>query len=139
MSLKNNRAVRSNRNFMFGMLLMALVVFGCVGYMLYISFQNQKDKEKAPTIHYVINLSELVYGDSLRIAVNDSTIFDGIVPDSPTHCQAVGDAESNMISIEDLRNGETANANLPAKQSSLSVLREDGKITIMAMDMEPME
>lgn len=127
MSLKTNKLARANRSMLFGMMFLAVIVFGSVFAMLYMSFEKSEDCKNIPL--YTISISPALTGDSVMIVVNDSTLFCGLVtPENASEdsCLTIPSAgEQNMISIVNFTKGVTLHDNLPPAPISFTIGQEE--------------
>ena len=69
MSLRNNRAAKLNRDMMFGMFFLGIIVLGCVFAFLYLSY-NRTDNP------FVQQPQEEGVTDSIVLLVNDTTLVE---------------------------------------------------------------
>ncbi|NLV52062.1 MAG: hypothetical protein GXY64_02185 [Bacteroidales bacterium] len=75
MSLRNNRAIRTNRSMMLGIIFLGLVIIGCVFAFLYMSFHSgiqTGGQENAPqgmsdADSMVFVLDDSIFGDSIDV------------------------------------------------------------------------
>lgn len=127
--MKPSKASRLNKAMMFGMIIMAIIVFGCVFAMLYLSYDNTEEQSEKQDL-YSISFDESLNGDSIIISINDSIVFHDIATNDTT-VSASGYSEQNMISISDISDGTTINENLPTESLSLDINKnEDGLFVI---------
>lgn len=129
MSIRQNKASRVNRGLLLGMMFLAVVVFGSVFALLYLSYQKPEATARE-TDFYEISLSQAFKGDSLIVSVNDSILFSGIMPtsvktDMVFHAEGSKE-ELSMMSIADLSAGKTLNENLPEEPSKIFIEKTDG-------------
>ncbi len=131
MSIRQNKASRVNRGLLYGMMILAVIVFGCVFALLYLSY-HKPDTTARETNFYEINISQMFKGDSLIIYINDSILFTGTIPvsaDTDTdiilHAEGCKE-EASMVSISDISTGETLNENLPEEPSKIFIEKTTG-------------
>ncbi|MCM1311983.1 MAG: hypothetical protein NC206_02975 [Bacteroides sp.] len=129
MSIRQSKASKINRGLLFGMMFLAVIVFGCVFAMLYVSFEKT-DIEARVTSFYEVSISRDFGGDSLLVFINDSMVFTGTVPsgmEKDTVLHAGGSVgEIQMMSVADLSTGESLNENLPKEPSKIFVEKPEG-------------
>ena len=124
--MRQNKASRSNAFFLKLVSVLGVLLIVCVIVMLYLSYQNSKNNGNIPQNYkYDIAFSNLVWGDSLKVAVNDSVVFDGKVLEGvKSETYSPGNDYGNMISIYNYNTDITVNYNLPDEGSYISVFSD---------------
>lgn len=137
--MRQNKAARTNKNFLTATMLLAIVVLGSVSILWYVAFSNEKEnkglieKEK-----YEIHISRTLIGDSIGIMLNGSTLFFGTITSSDTLVKRNnGNPTGNMISVADAKTGYTINEDLPDNPSVIDISKDStGRLTITTQEKQ---
>lgn len=137
--MRQNKAARTNKNFLTATMLLAIVVLGSVSILWYVAFSNEKEnkglieKEK-----YEIHISRTLIGDSIGIMLNGSTLFFGTITSSDTLVKRNnGNSTGNMISVADAKTGNTINEDLPDNPSVIDISKDStGLLTITTKEKQ---
>lgn len=137
--MRQNKAARTNKNFLTATMLLAIVVLGSVSILWYVAFSNEKEnkglieKEK-----YEIHISSTLIGDSIGIMLNGSTLFFGTITSSDTLVKRNnGNPTGNMISVADAKTGNTINEDLPDNPSVIDISKDStGRLTITTQEKQ---
>lgn len=137
--MRQNKAARTNKNFLTATMLLAIVVLGSVSILWYVAFSNEKEnkglieKEK-----YEIHISRTLIGDSIGIMLNGSTLFFGTITSSDTLVKRNnGNPTGNMISVADAKTGNTINEDLPDNPSVIDISKDStGRLTITTQEKQ---
>lgn len=137
--MRQNKAARTNKNFLTATMLLAIVVLGSVSILWYVAFSNEKgkkgliEKEK-----YEIHISRTLIGDSIGIMLNGSTLFFGTITSSDTLVKRNnGNPAGNMISVADAKTGNTINEDLPDNPSVIDISKDStGRLTITTQEKQ---
>lgn len=137
--MRQNKAARTNKNFLTATMLLAIVVLGSVSILWYVAFSNEKEnkglieKEK-----YEIHISSTLIGDSIGIMLNGSTLFFGTITSSDTLVKRNnGNPTGNMISVADAKTGNTINEDLPDNPSVIDISKDStGLLTITTKEKQ---
>lgn len=131
--MRQNKAARTNKNFLTATMLLAIVVLGSVSILWYVAFSNEKEnkglieKEK-----YEIHISSTLIGDSIGIMLNGSTLFFGTITSSDTLVKRNnGNPTGNMISVADAKTGNTINEDLPDNPSVIDISKDSTGLLII--------
>lgn len=131
--MRQNKAARTNKNFLTATMLLAIVVLGSVSILWYVAFSNEKEnkglieKEK-----YEIHISSTLIGDSIGIMLNGSTLFFGTITSSDTLVKRNnGNSTGNMISVADAKTGNTINEDLPDNPSVIDISKDSNGLLII--------
>lgn len=131
--MRQNKATRTNKNFLTATMLLAIVVLGSVSILWYVAFSNEKEnkglieKEK-----YEIHISSTLIGDSIGIMLNGSTLFFGtITPSDTLVMRNNGNSTGNMISVADAKTGNTINEDLPDNPSVINISKDSNGLLII--------
>lgn len=131
--MRQNKAARTNKNFLTATMLLAIVVLGSVSILWYVAFSNEKgnkgliEKEK-----YEIHISRTLIGDSIGIMLNGSTLFFGTITSSDTLVKRNnGNPTGNMISVADAKTGNTINEDLPDNPSVIDISKDSTGLLII--------
>lgn len=131
--MRQNKAARTNKNFLTATMLLAIVVLGSVSILWYVAFSNEKEnkglieKEK-----YEIHISSTLIGDSIGIMLNGSTLFFGTITSSDTLVKRNnGNPTGNMISVADAKTGNTINEDLPDNPSVIDISKDSNGLLII--------
>lgn len=131
--MRQNKAARTNKNFLTATMLLAIVVLGSVSILWYVAFSNEKEnkglieKEK-----YEIHISSTLIGDSIGIMLNGSTLFFGTITPSDTLVKRNnGNSTGNMISVADAKTGNTINEDLPDNPSVIDISKDSNGLLII--------
>lgn len=137
--MRQNKAARTNKNFLTATMLLAIVILGSVSILWYVAFSNEKEnkglieKEK-----YEIHISRTLIGDSIGIMLNGSTLFFGTITSSDTLVKRNnGNPTGNMISVADAKTGNTINEDLPDNPSVIDISKDStGRLTITTQEKQ---
>lgn len=137
--MRQNKAARTNKNFLTATMLLAIVVLGSVSILWYVAFSNEKgnkgliEKEK-----YEIHISRTLIGDSIGIMLNGSTLFFGTITSSDTLVKRNnGNPTGNMISVADAKTGNTINEDLSDNPSVIDISKDStGRLTITTQEKQ---
>lgn len=125
--MHKSKASKVNSRLLYGMMFLAVVVFGCVFVLLYMSYQKT-DETECRADFYDIYVSSAFNGDSIAVYVDDSILFMGLVSTSDDivlHAEGRKN-ENSMISVEDVAAEETCNENLPQEPSRIFIEKING-------------
>lgn len=131
--MRQNKAARTNKNFLTATMLLAIVVLGSVSILWYVAFCNEKEKKGLiEKEKYEIHISRTLIGDSIGIMLNGSTLFFGTITSSDTLVKRNnGNPTGNMISVADAKTGNTINEDLPDNPSVIDISKDStGLLTI---------
>lgn len=137
--MRQNKAARTNKNFLTATMLLAIVVLGSVSILWYVAFSNEKEKKGLiEKEKYEIHISRTLIGDSIGIMLNGSTLFFGTITSSDTLVKRNnGNPTGNMISVADAKTGNTINEDLPDNPSVIDISKDStGRLTITTQEKQ---
>ena len=137
--MRQNKAARTNKNFLTATMLLAIVVLGSVSILWYVAFSNEKEKKGLiEKEKYEIHINSTLIGDSIGIMLNGSTLFFGTITPSDTLAKRNnGNPTGNMISVADARTGNTINEDLPDNPSVIDISKDStGRLTITTQEKQ---
>ena len=137
--MRQNKAARTNKNFLTATMLLAIVVLGSVSILWYVAFSNEKEKKDLiEKEKYEIHINSTLIGDSIGIMLNGSTLFFGTITTSDTLVKRNnGNPTGNMISVADAKTGNTINEDLPDNPSVIDISKDStGRLTITTQEKQ---
>jgi hypothetical protein len=131
--MRQNKAARTNKNFLTATMLLAIVVLGSVSILWYVAFSNEKEKKDLiEKEKYEIHINSTLIGDSIGIMLNGSTLFFGTITSSDTQVKRNnGNPTGNMISVADAKTGNTINEDLPDNPSVIDISKDSNGLLII--------
>lgn len=117
---------------------LVIAVFVVVLLFLYLSFKLQRDADKVVTYEgkYVIEMTKDFAGQDLSVYVNDSLLWDQVMPDSSMLVSVNKFAEESILMIVDNATDNATPFNLNPEGSRITVNYEEGNITINEREQE---
>lgn len=124
--MRQNRASKQNRKFLTVTMLVGFILLVAIGSLWTIAFENDKVKEMMKeSDKYVMKLDQSLLGDSLRVDVNDSTVYFGrMTKEDMEEMRVKGNNMQNMISVTDFTTGKTINENLPLDSVYILIVKD---------------
>lgn len=124
--MRQNRASKQNRKFLTVTMLVGFILLVAIGSLWTIAFENDKVKEMMKeSDKYVMKLDQSLLGDSLRVDVNDSTVYFGrMTKENMGEMRVKGNNMQNMISVTDFTTGKTVNENLPLDSVYIVIVKD---------------
>jgi len=124
--MRQNRASKQNRKFLTVTMLVGFILLVAIGSLWTIAFENDKVKEMMKeSDKYVMKLDQSLLGDSLRVDVNDSTVYFGrMTKEDMEEMRVKGNNMQNMISVTDFTTGKTVNENLPLDSVYIVIVKD---------------
>lgn len=124
--MRQNRASKQNRKFLTVTMLVGFILLVAIGSLWTIAFENDKVKEMMKeSDKYVMKLDQSLLGDSLRVDVNDSTVYFGrMTKEDMEEMRVKGNNMQNMISVTDFTTGKTINENLPLDSVYIVIVKD---------------
>lgn len=112
---------------------LVIAVFVVVLLFLYLSFKLQRDADKVVTYEgqYVIEMTNDFAGQDLSIYVNDSLLWNQVMPDSSIQVSVNKFAEESILMIVDNATDSATPFNLNPEGSRITVNYKEGNITIV--------
>lgn len=112
---------------------LVIAVFVVVLLFLYLSFKLQLDADKVVTYEgqYVIEMTNDFAGQDLSIYVNDSLLWNQVMPDSSIQVSVNKFAEESILMIVDNATDSATPFNLNPEGSRITVNYKEGNITIV--------
>lgn len=124
--MRQNRASKQNRKFLTVTMLVGFILLVAIGLLWTIAFENDRMKEMMKEYDkYVMKLDQSLLGDSLRVDVNDSTVYFGrMTKEDMEEMRVKGNNMQNMISVTDFTTGKTINENLPLDSVYIVIVKD---------------
>jgi hypothetical protein len=126
-----NKAQQSNHNFMFGTLVLGLLVIGIVLLFATLSFRLSTDQriqaEATDTYHFRLTPALCTHG--CAVYLNDKLLYNGI-PVSDTILTSIRTADDNALILVDLATDLMQVADIPAKQGSFRIVNTEEGISL---------
>ena len=124
--MRQNRASKQNRKFLTVTMLVGFILLVAIGSLWTIAFENDRMKEMMKEYDkYVMKLDQSLLGDSLRVDVNDSTVYFGrMTKEDMEEMHVKGNNMQNMISVTDFTTGKTINENLPLDSVYIVIVKD---------------
>lgn len=121
-----------NRQFMFGIMAMAIVVLGVVVLFWMWCLPDGGLKGPAEPCCCTVNIDEAFLGDSLQVVWNDSVICDKVITESDS---AVGFpvGSAGLLMISDVGSGVTASSNVSEEGGCFELYRDRGELFIKSV------
>ena len=111
---------------------LAIGVIAVIFIFLYISFTLKKEADKKETFNgvYSIEVSKEFANDSLSIYINDSLLFNRIMPDSTIQIEIKRFNDDNVLIVEDKNSEQLTPFNLNKDGSKIKIEKKNGLILI---------
>ncbi len=121
-----------NKQFMIINGVLAIGVIAVIFIFLYISFTLKKEADKKETFNgvYSIEVSKEFANDSLSIYINDSLLFNRIMPDSTIQIEIKRFNDDNVLIVEDKNSEQLTPFNLNKDGSKIKIEKKNGLILI---------
>ena len=121
-----------NKQFMIINGVLAIGVIAVIFIFLYISFTLKKEADKKETFNgvYSIEVSKEFANDSLSIYINDSLLFNRIMPDSTIQIEIKRFNDDNVLIVEDKNSEQLTPFNLNKDGSKIKIEKRNGLILI---------
>ena len=111
---------------------LAIGVIAVIFIFLYTSFTLKKEADKKETFNgvYSIEVSKEFANDSLSIYINDSLLFNRIMPDSTIQIEIKRFNDDNVLIVEDKNSEQLTPFNLNKDGSKIKIEKKNGLILI---------
>ncbi len=121
-----------NKQFMIINGVLAIGVIAVIFIFLYTSFTLKKEADKKETFNgvYSIEVSKEFANDSLSIYINDSLLFNRIMPDSTIQIEIKRFNDDNVLIVEDKNSEQLTPFNLNKDGSKIKIEKKNGLILI---------
>ncbi len=128
--------LNTNKQFMIGNGMLAIGIIAVVIIFLYMAFRFQRKPDKVISYEgvYAIEIAKDFAGDSMAVYLNDSLLFDQIMPDANMQFEIKRFAEDNVLMIVDKKSDSTTPFNLKKEGSKVEVKKKDGMIYILELE-----
>lgn len=120
-----NKASRFNRSFMWGVAFMAVAVFGVVFIFMNMCLERMAVKQYQES--YGIELQSGFVGDSIKVYVNDSLLYNKVVPRDSVKIPIRRFEDNSMLMVVDARTDLTGSFNLSKQSENIIVRRNADK------------
>ncbi|MGL5938557.1 MAG: hypothetical protein ACRCZY_08725 [Phocaeicola sp.] len=122
-----------NKQFMVGNGMLAFAVFAIVIIFTYMAFNLKRDPNKVTTYEglYLIEFSPEWAGENAMIYINDSLLWDQIVPSTPIQIKVNQWSENNLLLVVDKESDLTFPFNLNKEGSHVKIKREGETVSII--------
>jgi|GEM_PF-4139976 len=126
-----SKAHQSNRNFMFGTLVLGFLVIGIVVLFATLSFRLSTDQRlrAAITDTYHFHLTPILAPQGCAIYLNDSLLYSGI-PTADTVLTTTRTADDNALIFVDLTTDLMQIADVPAKRGTFRIISTEEGIAL---------
>lgn len=122
-----NKKLNHNMKFMYGIMALALVVLAVViVFWLWCFPQGVPDRQ--PQNRYQVLLEDGFDGDSLQVTLNDSVLFDGLVPFVPYALEVDYPEKEAVLMVGDYGNGEMEVFDMQAGTKPLKLKKDDSGV-----------
>lgn len=131
--MRQNRASRSNANFLKIIMVLGVLLLVCVGVVWYLAFRNSHGKHESH--QYDITFYNTAWGDTMKVAVNGNVVFDGVVlSGSQSDTYADGVEHGNIITVSDARHPLDVTVGLPDQGGQASIGIDSAGIYVDVFD-----
>ena len=120
-----NKASRFNRSFMWGVAFMAVAVFGVVFIFMNMCLERMAVKQYQES--YGIELQSGFVGDSIKVYVNDSLLYNKVVRRDSVKIPIRRFEDNSMLMVVDARTDLTGSFNLGKQSENIIVRRNADK------------
>lgn len=129
----NRKRKNPNKAFMTLNAVLAVAVFIIVILFLYISFKFQRDPDKEVTYEgrYVIEMTGGFAGKDLSVYLNDSLLWNQVMPDTTLQVSIDKFADESILMIVDNATDTATPFNLNPEGSKVTVKNTEGIISII--------
>ncbi len=117
-----SKASKVNRSFMWGVAFMAVAVFGVVFIFMNMCLERMAVKQYQES--YGIELQSGFVGDSIKVYVNDSLLYNKVVQRDSVKIPIRRFEDNSMLMVVDARTDLTGSFNL-SKQSENVIVKRD--------------
>lgn len=124
-----NKASRFNRSFMWGVAFMAVAVFGVVFIFMNMCLERMAVKQYQES--YGIELQSGFVGDSIKVYVNDSLLYNKVVQRDSVKIPIRRFEDNSMLMVVDARTDLTGSFNL-GKQSENIIVRRNADKSLLS-------
>ncbi|MBO4598142.1 MAG: hypothetical protein J5676_09765 [Bacteroidaceae bacterium] len=128
-----SKASKVNRSFMWGVAFMAVAVFGVVFIFMNMCLERMAVKQYQES--YGIELQSGFVGDSIKVYVNDSLLYNKVVQRDSVKIPIRRFEDNSMLMVVDARTDLTGSFNLSKQSENIIVRRNaDKKFTFEAKE-----
>lgn len=134
----NKKAQNSNKQFLYGTAALAFGVIAIVFMFIYMTSnlsKNQANNEAYQDV-YLIEFTKAFTGDSTTIYINDSLLWDNVIPTDTFKLHVNRFAEQSMLMVGDKKYNTTASFNLDRKGARLILNKQNGFVSITSIPWE---
>ncbi|MGL4851126.1 MAG: hypothetical protein ACRC3Z_00505 [Phocaeicola sp.] len=122
-----------NKQFMIGNGMLAFAVFAIVIIFTYMAFSLKRDPDKVTTYQgiYLIEFSKEWVGQEATVYLNDSLLWDEVVPSTPVQMKIKQWSDENVLLIVNKESDLASPFNLRKEGSHVRIKRQEEIVSIV--------
>ncbi|MGL5272771.1 MAG: hypothetical protein ACRC8J_04720 [Phocaeicola sp.] len=126
-----------NKQFMIGNGMLAFAVFAIVIIFTYMAFHLKRDPNKVINYHgvYLIEFASEWAGEHATVYVNDSLLWDQVVPTTPVQLKINRWSDDNILLVVDKESDSASPFNLKKDGSHVRIKKQGEIISIMESEI----
>lgn len=120
-----------NRQIMFGIMAMAIVVLGAVIFFWMWCLPEGGVVAKKNVNRCVVSIDRSFTGDSIQMALNDSIVYNRVITEKNSSVDFPVTGAGKLLMVTDVRLGLVVSSEVPEQGGCFKLLRQNGEMVIM--------